>query len=334
MPKLLAISDIHGTIASVERLRKLTTDRFDAIVLAGDIGKDLDTAAQVFDILGSFDCPILYVYGNWDHSLPYDHDFGPNAHHLHNACVTLDGWTVAGLSGIDVNWGHNPLAASITVDLDARYEAGFAEIDGQIEALKRTEREVLTECEALPPLPNKAHLKPVWPLRRRLSTLREKRKQLEPALQSEYREGYKEIAAANRREMVDRMSAYPQDRIIVVTHGRLARTAQDMPDVPLFLFGHTHGFTDTRMGRSRFVNVSAVDHIVPVMPEHAAKRAWKEIRAADIGTYTVIEIGQEIEVRSIPMRPMPPGWKRVSGSTIGHGFKPLRQEDAPSATLR
>lgn len=330
--KLLAISDIHGKVESVRRLRERVANGFDAIVLAGDIGKDLDTAAQVFDILGTFDCPILYVYGNWDHSLSYDHDFGLNAHHLHNACYSLGGWTVAGYSGIDVNWGHNPLAASITVDLDARYDAGSSEIDGQIEALERTEREVLTECEALPPLPNKAHLKPVWPLRRRLSTLREKRKQLEPALQALYREGSKEIAAANRREMVDRMSAHPQDRTIVVTHGRLTRTAQDMPDVPLFLFGHTHGFTDTRMGRSRFVNVSALDHVVPVMPEDAAARVWKEMRAADIGTYTIIEIGQEITVTSNSLHSMPPGWKRVSGSTIGHGYKPLGQDDP--ATLR
>ncbi|SFE09780.1 metallophosphoesterase family protein [Methylobacterium sp. 13MFTsu3.1M2] len=321
--RLLAISDIHGKVESVRRLRKRVTNGFDAIVLAGDIGKDFDTATQVFDILGSFDCPILYVFGNWDHSLPYDHDFGPNAHHLHNACVTLDGWKFAGFSGIDVNWGHNPLAASITVDLDARYEAGFAEIDGQIEALERTERETLAACEALPPLPNKAHLRPVWPLRRRLGTLREKRKQLEPALQAEYREGYKEIAAANRREMVDRMSPHPQDRTIVVTHGRLARTAQDMPDVPLFLFGHAHGFTDTRMGRSRFVNVSALDHVVPVLPEGETERHIKHLRSVDLGAYTVIEIVDQIVATSHRMRPVPEGWKQVSG--FGFQYKALDQ---------
>lgn len=46
--KLLAISDIHGKVESVRRLRERVANGFDAIVLAGDIGKDLDTAAQVF----------------------------------------------------------------------------------------------------------------------------------------------------------------------------------------------------------------------------------------------------------------------------------------------
>lgn len=330
----LAISDIHGKVDPIERLRRLTNDRFDAIIVAGDIGRDLDTAAQVFDMLGTFDCPILYVYGNWDHSLAYDHDFGSNCHHLHRNCFTLGGWNFAGFSGVDANWGHNPLAASITVDLDARHKAGFAEIDARIEALEREERDTMAACESGPPLPNKAHLRPVWPLRRRLSTLREKRTQLESVLRAKYREGYRAIDAANRREMIDRMSAHPQDRTIVVTHDRLTKTAEDMPGVPLFLFGHTHGFTDTQMGRSRFVNVSAVDHLVPVVPEADTERHWKRVRSADLGAYTIIEIGSEIVVRSIPLRTMPEGWKRVSGSTIGHDYKPLDQEDALSATVR
>ncbi len=181
---------------------------------------------------------------------------------------------------------------------------------------------------ALPPLPNKAHLRPVWPLRRWLSNLREKRKQLEPAMRAKYQEGYREIARANRRELVARMVGHPPERTIVVTHGRLTKTAQDMPVVPLFLFGHSHGFTDTRTGRSRFINVSALDHVVPVMPKHATKRIWNETRAADIGAYTIIEIDDQIVVVSYPLRSMPLGWERVSGSTIGLGFKPLNQGEA------
>ena len=329
---LLAISDIHGKVESVRQLRERVTNGFNAIVVAGDIGKDFDTTVQVFDILNSYGCPVLYVYGNWDHSLTYDHHFGSNCHHLHNACFTLGGWTFAGYSGVAENWGHNPLAASITADLDARYDAGLAEIDSRVEALEREEREILAACESLPSLPNKAHLRPVWPLRRRLSNLREKREQLELVLQAEYRKGYKEIGAANRRELADRISGLAE-RTIVVTHGRLTRTAEDMPDVPLFLFGHTHGFTDTQIGRSRFVNVSALDHLVPVMPEGETERHRKHMRSADLGAFAVIEIGRGIKVQSFPLRVMPPGWKRVSGSTIGHGYKPLGQEDVPSTIV-
>lgn len=321
--KLLAISDIHGRIEPVHRLRALEANRFDAIVVAGDIGKDLDTTIQVFDILASFECPVLYVYGNWDHTLAYDHAFGPRAHHLHHACFALDGWTFAGFSGVDANWGQNPLAALIDADLESRYDAGFAEIDGRIAAMERSERELIIECEALPPKPNKGHLAPIWDARRKLSALREKRKRLEPKLRAEYREGYKAILAANRRELVERMSGNRTDRTIVVTHGRLAKTADDMPDVPLFLFGHTHGFTDTRMGRSRFVNVSALDHVVPVMPEGETERHIKHLRSVDLGAYTIIEIGRDIVVTSHRMRAVPDGWKRVSG--FGSRYKALDQ---------
>lgn len=313
----------------MRRLRERLPNNFDAIVVAGDIGSDLDTAAQVFGILSSFECPILYVYGNWDHSLHYDHSFGVNAYHLHDTHFTLDGWTFVGFSGVAENWGCNPLAASITRDLDAQYEAGCAEIDGRIAALEQLEREMMIQCEALPPLPNKAHLRPAWLLRRRLSTLRGKRKQLEAVLMARYYHDYKKIGQANRRELLMRMTGHSPERTIVITHARLTKTAEDMPDVPLFLFGHTHGFADTRIGRSRFINVSALDHVVTVMPQDTAEKHWRHMRSADVGAYTIIEIGQEIVATSHRMRLMPEGWKQVSGS--GFKLKPLNQDNAASA---
>ena len=107
-----------------------------------------------------------------------------------------------------------------------------------------------------------------------------------------------------------------------------------MPEVPLFLFGHTHGYTNTRIKQSQFINVSALDHVVPVMPEQSTERLWKVMRGADIGAYTVIEISKDEEIRaaSYPLWIIPPGWKRISG--FAHGLSPLAQVDVGTASGR
>lgn len=123
------------------------------------------------------------------------------------------------------------------------------------------------------------------------------------------------------------MSGHRPERTIVVTHGRLVKTADEIPEVPLFLFGPSQGLKDIRMGRSPFVNVSALDHVVPVMPEGSTKRLATEMRDADIGAYTIIEISEAGGIKAVshPLRVMPSGWKRVSG--FRHGRQPLVQED-------
>ncbi len=55
-------------------------------------------------------------------------------------------------------------------------------------------------------------------------------------------------------------------RCVVVTHERLAHTSADMAGVPLFLFGHRHGYADTKFRSSRFVNVSPLDDKPNVSP--------------------------------------------------------------------
>ena len=71
--RLLVISDIHGNVEAVRQRRGREANDYDAIVVAGDIGAD--AAAEIMAILGSFACPVLYVYGNWDRRLAYDAGF-------------------------------------------------------------------------------------------------------------------------------------------------------------------------------------------------------------------------------------------------------------------
>src|SRR5262249_42534979 len=62
--KILGISDIHNNLACVRKLRAQETNEYDVIAVAGDIGTR--AAGEIFATLASFECPIVYVHGNWD----------------------------------------------------------------------------------------------------------------------------------------------------------------------------------------------------------------------------------------------------------------------------
>jgi Icc-related predicted phosphoesterase len=63
--RILAVSDIHNNVACVRKLRAQEEDNsFDVIAIAGDIGKN--RADDIFEVLKSFNCPIVYVDGNHD----------------------------------------------------------------------------------------------------------------------------------------------------------------------------------------------------------------------------------------------------------------------------
>ena len=109
--RLLAFSDIHHNLVAVRKLRALETNSFDAIVVAGDIGSA--SAEEFFRILSTFKCPILYVYGNWDHELSYSKSYGDHCHLIHSNVVTIGDLHFTGFSGCPTNWGKNPIARRI-----------------------------------------------------------------------------------------------------------------------------------------------------------------------------------------------------------------------------
>jgi predicted phosphodiesterase len=93
--KILAIADIHNNVACVRKLRAQEANDYDAITIAGDIGTH--GAADVFEILATFNCPIVYVYGNWDR-MPEDAKFGARAHLVHLQVVKVGSLAFAGYS--------------------------------------------------------------------------------------------------------------------------------------------------------------------------------------------------------------------------------------------
>ena len=63
--RVLALSDIQNDLVAVRKMRaQEIRNAFDAIVVAGDIGGEQEQ--DIFKILSTFRCPVLYVYGNWD----------------------------------------------------------------------------------------------------------------------------------------------------------------------------------------------------------------------------------------------------------------------------
>ena len=100
-------------------LRERERNRFDAVVVAGDIGSK--AATEIMAILATFACPVLYVLGNWDRDLPYDLSFGPTCHHLHLRSIECGGWAFAGFSGLPAGWGKNPIAAALRQEVEKKY---------------------------------------------------------------------------------------------------------------------------------------------------------------------------------------------------------------------
>ena len=93
--KILAIADIHNNVGCVRKLRAQEANDFDAIAIAGDIGTH--GAAEIFEILATLKCPIVYVHGNWDR-MPEDAKFGARAHLVHLQVVKVGSLAFAGYS--------------------------------------------------------------------------------------------------------------------------------------------------------------------------------------------------------------------------------------------
>jgi Calcineurin-like phosphoesterase superfamily domain len=105
--RLLAFSDLHNNVACVRKLRAQEANDYDAIAIAGDIGSH--RATEIFDVLRSFKCPIVYVYGNWDRNLGYDRSFGKGCHLIHLNVVRIGRLTFTGFSyprGLDPRTGR------------------------------------------------------------------------------------------------------------------------------------------------------------------------------------------------------------------------------------
>jgi hypothetical protein len=131
-----------------------------------------------------------------------------------------------------------------------------------------------------------------------------------------------EIAIRNRQAMRSTIfaSKHGPKRTIVVTHERLTKVEVDFPDIPLFLFGHRHGFRNTLSAGSRFVNVSVLDNPVTVLPNGVADNQRSDAcRNINDGNYAVIEGSNlhDLKVSCVKFSPYFDGWGRQPIVIIG-----------------
>jgi predicted phosphodiesterase len=93
--RILAISDMHNNVACVRKLRAQESNDYDVIAIPGDIGSL--RAAEIFETLKTFECPIVYVRGNWDR-MPEDARFGRQVHFAHLKIVKVGKLAFTGYS--------------------------------------------------------------------------------------------------------------------------------------------------------------------------------------------------------------------------------------------
>jgi Icc-related predicted phosphoesterase len=136
--KILALSDIHENLSCIRKLRGQEENLYDAIVVAGDIGNDI--SSEFFIQLSTFECPVFYVYGNWDNQLEYHPQHPINCRLLHMEILEANGYFFAGYSGCPTHWGNNPIAAELHSETKAKHRAILEQLE---EANHRAELRVL-----------------------------------------------------------------------------------------------------------------------------------------------------------------------------------------------
>jgi len=261
--KLLAFSDIHHNLVAVRKLRALEKNSFDAIIVAGDIGSE--SATDFFKILATFKCPVLYVYGNWDHKLGYKTSFGNDCHLIHSNVITIGNISFTGFSGCPTHWGKNPIVRKF-------YRQIEAENHSVVEALRN-------------------ETKPTYRIRR-TKAFEKYVSQLQSARDTVLKLNRESIGNAIKNARVD------SRKCVVITHQRLTRLSQEVPGALLHLFGHLHAFSEHRFKETQYINVAALDRPVSVRPRAKTKWEKDDCRNLNAGNYVTIEITSSLEIRT------------------------------------
>ena len=271
--RLLAFSDIHHNLVAVRKLRAFEKNSFDAIIVAGDIGNE--SAADFFKILATFNCPVMYVYGNWDNALDYEASFGSRCRLIHSNVITIDNISFTGFSGCPTDWGKNPIARKLYCRIEERNK-------DVVDALRSGPTHKIQRTKAY----------------------REYVSQLQSAKSQILKLNRESIGKAVKKAGVD-----PR-QCVVVTHQRVSRLNEAVPETPLHLFGHLHTFSEQTFRMTRYVDVAALDRPVSARPR--AKQEWgkEDCRNFNAGNYATIEINspRAIKISCVDLPHDYPNW--------------------------
>lgn len=337
--RILAFSDIHDNLSCVKKMRHQEKNDYDAVVIAGDIGSEIEAA--FFEVMSSFNCPVLYIYGNWDGESAYAPIGIDNAQHLHLSLHKAKDMYFAGFSGCQSNWGKNPISADFETNPVARHEAANRIID-----------EIRSSCAQRQAALTRAFKKDLGvrlaehgPIDKRTNAYRNLEDGVRCRYHTEQRKltrekdrlrlprastfGGKnmtkqeaedvrarklisrEVAHLNRKQLLDvvRSSGVEPSQLMLVTHDRLYRLDEDLPGLKFHVFGHRHGFKHTVQKGTHILNVSALGEVRTVIPrgflegaeppDEAEEFYGDQSRNVNVGTYCVIDVRKDGQVEVV-----------------------------------
>jgi predicted phosphodiesterase len=97
--RALVVSDIHGRLEAIRWLRSAEPNRFDAVIVAGDLlGFDKSRASEILETLASFDCPVAFIRGNWDAAISAP--FAAHCHHVQLQPLAIESWSIIGIDDV------------------------------------------------------------------------------------------------------------------------------------------------------------------------------------------------------------------------------------------
>ena len=316
--RLLAFSDIHNNVSCVEVLRAQEANEYDALLVAGDIGSE--RFEDILGICNTFECPVLFTYGNWDNKGTYKQSGRRPSGLVHHSVHEIGDYFITGYSGCITQWGQNPdyveLMQAVELqhaDAIAAYALGVAELTQarkDLEAdVQQTLEEKLSVLASKPGDKRKsAHRRRVIQLNRQAEERLQKatavsNKAWQKLLQDKAYLAYQKDRAAagqqanriNRDKLDAILCKIDPRRTLVMTHERQYRWHERGTPPLLHLFGHEHAFKHTVFKETHCVNVAALDHALDVKPRQDSKAA--SMYRAEAGGYCVFTLsGGSVEV--------------------------------------
>ncbi len=269
--RFLVLSDIHDNIGHVRLLREQEDNDFDALIVAGDIG---DTIAQeFFEVTDSFACPTYCVYGNWDNRLEYRPRLSKYARLIHHNIEQVGDLYLTGFSGCPSNWGNNPAFLSEMSRVECRHQAILDELGKTQNEARQYERagvevgwkvrRISLEVDGGKRKPRRRLTEDERALRRLYSEIR--KTEASKAYRNYLRDReqtYGLVLKENRRQLLELISAsgIAEDKLIVVTHQRLYKLADDGLNPLLHVFGHLHEYAFRKFKETYYLNAAAMDN--------------------------------------------------------------------------
>lgn len=270
--KILSISDIHNNIAAVRKLIDKEDDRFDAIIIAGDIGSECFDDTII--LLTKYNCPILFVFGNWDHDINYNLMLHKQAIHLHNNIVCTSDACFVGFSGCKSNWGNNEIASSFYREFNAKNS--IEDLYDEINNLKKS-----SSLKNVPFSEKSRIHKEICKIKQtdRYRAYQKKLIETDRLIEKLNVENINDILKNNANEVSDKF-------VIIVSHERIVGISELMNRFNFHIFGHRHTFNVTRKMNNVYINTSCLDEYLCVKMKNEFYRTLS-------GSYAIIQADDE-----------------------------------------